>query len=90
MHQLGENKIVRKPVMKAVQETKEVAAAVESKDFERAMSLRDTEFADQYQSYITTTNVMVEDRKLPEKSVRLVFYSLLPFSSLSPVPRRVC
>ncbi|QPH04146.1 hypothetical protein C2857_000915 [Epichloe festucae Fl1] len=55
---INENKIVRKPLMKAVQETKEVAKAVVSKDFEKAMSLRDTEFADQYNSYLTTTNVM--------------------------------
>lgn len=68
---INENKIVRKPLMKAVQDTKELAQAVDDKDFERAMSLRDTEFADQYRSYITTTNVMVEDNKLPEKNVRL-------------------
>ncbi|PNY27184.1 ATP-dependent 6-phosphofructokinase [Tolypocladium capitatum] len=65
---INENKIVRKPLMKAVQETKDVAAAVDAKDFERAMSLRDAEFADQYNSYITTTNVLVDDRKLEDKS----------------------
>lgn len=66
---INENKIVRKPLMKAVQETQEVAKAVDSKDFEKAMSLRDAEFADQYKSYITTTNVMIEDHKLPEENV---------------------
>ncbi|KOS20712.1 6-phosphofructokinase [Escovopsis weberi] len=65
---INENKIVRKPLMKAVQETKEVAQAVDAKDFDRAMSLRDAEFYDQYKSYMTTTNVMVGDNKLPEKS----------------------
>ncbi|RDA86072.1 hypothetical protein CP532_1292 [Ophiocordyceps camponoti-leonardi (nom. inval.)] len=65
---MTENKIVRKPLMRAVQETKDVAAAVEAKEFDRAMSLRDTEFADQYRSYLTTTNVLAGDRKLPEKS----------------------
>ncbi|GJN77031.1 6-phosphofructokinase, alpha subunit [Purpureocillium lilacinum] len=65
---INENKIVRKPLMEAVQDTKEVAAAVDAKDFEKAMSLRDAEFADQYFSYLTTTNVMVADHKLPEKS----------------------
>ncbi len=68
---INENKIVRKPLMEAVQDTKEVAAAVDAKDFEKAMSLRDAEFADQYFSYLTTTNVMVADHKLPEKSVSL-------------------
>ncbi|KAH6605179.1 6-phosphofructokinase [Trichoderma cornu-damae] len=65
---INENKIVRKPLMQAVKETKEVAVAVDAKDFDKAMGLRDTEFSDQYKSYLTTTNVLVEDHKLPEKS----------------------
>ncbi|XP_044721437.1 phosphofructokinase domain-containing protein [Hirsutella rhossiliensis] len=65
---INENKIVRKPLMKAVLESKELAAAVEAKDFEKAMALRDTEFADQYRSFLTTTNVFAGDCKLPEKS----------------------
>lgn len=73
---INENKIIRKPLMKAIQETKELAAAVDAKDFERAMSLRDVEFADQYNSYLTTTNVMVEDRKLPDKSVSFCSHNL--------------
>lgn len=64
---INENKIVRKPLMKAVAETKTVAKAVDEKDFDKAMSLRDTEFSDQYKSYLTTTNVKVDDHKLPEK-----------------------
>lgn len=66
---INENKIVRKPLMKAVLETKQLAAAVEAKDFEKAMALRDTEFADQYRSFLTTTNVLSGDSKLPERSV---------------------
>lgn len=54
---ITENKIVRKPLMKAVQETKEVAKAIEAQDFDRAMSLRDTEFSDQYKSYMMTTTM---------------------------------
>ncbi|KAL7900790.1 6-phosphofructokinase [Trichoderma sp. TUCIM 5745] len=64
---INENKIVRKPLMQAVKETKEVAVAVDAKDFDKAMSLRDTEFSDQYKSYLTTTNVQIDDHKLPEK-----------------------
>lgn len=66
---INENKIVRKPLMQAVAETKLVAQAVDAKDFAKAMGLRDTEFADQYKSYITTTNVVVDDNKLPENKV---------------------
>ncbi|KAM5348787.1 hypothetical protein ACJ41O_008610 [Fusarium nematophilum] len=64
---INENKIVRKPLMKAVAETKELAKAVDAKDFEKAMSLRDAEFSDQWNSYMLTTNVMVDDAKLPER-----------------------
>lgn len=66
---INENQIVRKPLMKAVEETKSVAKAVDAKDFDKAMSLRDTEFSDQYRSYLTTTNVMVDDLKLAETKV---------------------
>ncbi|KAF5638523.1 6-phosphofructokinase [Fusarium sp. NRRL 25303] len=68
---INENKIVRKPLMQAVAETKELAKAVDAKDFEKAMSLRDAEFADQWGSYMLTTNVMVDDSKLPEKDASL-------------------
>ncbi|KAI5867455.1 6-phosphofructokinase [Durotheca rogersii] len=54
---INENKIVRKPLMAAVQETKEVAKAIEAQDFDKAMSLRDAEFSDQYKSYTMTTTV---------------------------------
>ncbi|UZP45985.1 hypothetical protein NXS19_013797 [Fusarium pseudograminearum] len=64
---INENKIVRKPLMKAVAETQELAKAVDAKDFDKAMSLRDAEFADQWNSYMLTTNVMVDDEKLPER-----------------------
>jgi 6-phosphofructokinase 1 len=74
---INENKIVRKPLMQAVAETKLVAQAVDAKDFTKAMGLRDTEFADQYKSYITTTNVVVDDNKLPENKVSRVLANRL-------------
>ncbi|CRK31924.1 hypothetical protein BN1723_018472, partial [Verticillium longisporum] len=43
---ITENQITRRPLMKAVQDTKQVAKAVDAKDFETAMGLRDTEFAE--------------------------------------------
>lgn len=64
---INENKITRKPLVQAVLDTKEVAKAIEAKDFERAMSLRDTEFSDFYQSYMTTTTTDLDKgRKLAE------------------------
>ncbi|KAI0847698.1 6-phosphofructokinase [Daldinia vernicosa] len=54
---ITENKIVRKPLMAAVQDTKKVATAIEAQDFDKAMSLRDAEFSDQYKSYMMTTTM---------------------------------
>ncbi|XXH03118.1 hypothetical protein Hte_009511 [Hypoxylon texense] len=54
---ITENKIVRKPLMAAVRETKQVAKAIEAQDFDQAMALRDTEFSDQYKSYMMTTTM---------------------------------
>ena len=67
---ITENKIVRKPLMQAVMDTKSVAAAIDEHDFDKAMSLRDTEFSDQYKSYMLTTTVQLDqDMVLPQKSV---------------------
>lgn len=54
---INENKIIRKPLMAAVKETKQVAKAIEAQDFDHAMSLRDTEFSDQYKSYMMTATM---------------------------------
>ncbi|KAK0671213.1 phosphofructokinase-domain-containing protein [Cercophora samala] len=65
---ITENKIVRKPLMEAVQDTKKVARAIERQDFEEAMSLRDAEFSEQYKSFMMTTAVQVDQELLlPEK-----------------------
>ncbi|PQE28465.1 6-phosphofructokinase protein [Rutstroemia sp. NJR-2017a BBW] len=65
---INENKITRKPLIQAVLDTKEVAKAIEAKDFDKAMSLRDTEFSDFYDSYMTTTATTLNDAmRLPDK-----------------------
>lgn len=67
---INENKIVRKPLMAAVQDTKKVAKAIESQDFDQAMALRDTEFSEQYKSFMMTTAVQLNKKvMLPEKEV---------------------
>ncbi|KAK4229549.1 putative 6-phosphofructokinase [Podospora fimiseda] len=65
---INENKIMRKPLMEAVLDTKKVAKAIERQDFEEAMALRDTEFSEQYRSFMMTTAVQ-QDKELllPEK-----------------------
>ncbi len=65
-----ENKIVRKPLVQAVLDTKEVAKAIDARDFDKAMSLRDTEFGDVYGSYLTTTATNLNDAmRLPPQKV---------------------
>ncbi|KAI2782113.1 6-phosphofructokinase [Daldinia loculata] len=68
---ITENKIVRKPLMAAVQETKKVATAIEAQDFDKAMSLRDTEFSDQYKSYMMTTTMGLDQDIHLENSKRM-------------------
>lgn len=73
---ITENKITRKPLMQAVRDTQAVAKAIEKQDFDKAMSLRDSEFSDFYSSYMTTTTTtMDEGRILPSE---MVMFLLLP------------
>jgi len=62
-----ENKIVRRPLLEAVAQTQEVAKAIERKDFDMAMRLRDAEFAEYYKSYQITTSTDQPKLKLPEE-----------------------
>jgi len=67
---IDENKITRKPLVQAVIDTQEVAKAIEARDFDKAMSLRDTEFSDFHEAYMTTTTTDLDDSKrLPAKNV---------------------
>ena len=65
-----ENKIVRQPLMEAVRLTKEVAKAIENKEFDRAMSMRDAEFSEYYKAFKTTTSTDAPELKVPEEKVR--------------------
>lgn len=67
---INENKITRKPLVQAVLDTQEVAKAIEARQFDKAMSLRDTEFTDFYNSYMTTTATDLNDAlRLPDAKV---------------------
>ena len=67
-----ENKIVRKPLLEAVRLTQSVAAAIEKKDFETAMKLRDAEFAEYFAAFKITTATEQEEMRLPQEKVGLV------------------
>lgn len=64
-----ENQIVRTPLIEAVTATHEVTKAIEAKDFERAMSLRDAEFSEYHKAYMTTTATDQPKLKLPREKV---------------------
>lgn len=61
-----ENKIIRIPLVESVKLTKAVAAAIESKNFDKAISLRDTEFIELYENFISTTVNDNGSERLPE------------------------
>lgn len=65
-----ENKIIRMPLMESVKLTKRVAEAIEAKDFDTAISLRDTEFIELYENFISTT-VRDDGSQLLSESERL-------------------
>lgn len=64
-----ENKIVRNSLLEAVKLTKEVTAAIEAKDFDRAMGLRDNEFREYYSAFLISTATEQPEMKLPEEKV---------------------
>lgn len=58
---ITENVITRGKLMDAVKLTHAVAENIEKKDFAAAMDLRDPEFAENYETYIHTSQVRFED-----------------------------
>lgn len=65
-----ENKIIRNPLIEAVQSTKDVAEAIKAKDFTRALDLRGPEFAEYHGAYMMTTAADQPALRLPKESVR--------------------
>lgn len=61
-----ENKIVRQPLMESVKLTQSVATAIEAKDFDKAMSLRDSSFEEAYQQFLSTSIHDDNSKLLPE------------------------
>lgn len=50
--------------MAAVEATQQVARAIDARDFQKAMALRDTEFAEMYKCYNLTTQVGLDDSEM--------------------------
>lgn len=66
---IRENKIMRTPLIEAVDMTKRVAAFIERKDFDGAMALRDSEFKEYYFAYRNTATPDHPRMLLPENKV---------------------
>ena len=64
-----ENKIVRRSLVEAVRLTKEVSVAIEARDFDRAMGLRDNEFREYYTAFLLTTATKQPEVLLPPEKV---------------------
>ncbi|KAA8894971.1 phosphofructokinase-domain-containing protein [Sphaerosporella brunnea] len=63
---VNENKISRKPLMEAVEQTQAGAACIARKDFEGAMKLRDREFEEYHRLFMATTKLDDPLNKAPE------------------------
>ncbi|KAJ6112367.1 6-phosphofructokinase eukaryotic type [Penicillium capsulatum] len=63
---IRENKIMRTPLMEAVQATKDVTAKIHEKNFEAAMTERDAEFKEYYHAYLNTATPEHPKMILPE------------------------
>lgn len=61
-----ENQIVRQPLVDSVRLTKQVAEAIEANDFDRAMGLRDSTFAEAYENFLYTALYDDKSKILPE------------------------
>lgn len=63
---IRENKIMRTPLMEAVQATKDVTAKIDNKEFDTAMDMRDAEFKEYYNAYLNTAIPEHPKMALPE------------------------
>lgn len=86
---IRENKIERTPLMDAVSWTKSVTEAIESKNFDKAMELRDIEFKEYLSSYRVTTFGNSEGLRLPaEKQMRIAIVHVgAPAGGMNPATR---
>jgi 6-phosphofructokinase 1 len=86
---IRENKIERSNLMETVALTKSVTAAINSKDFDKAMELRDVEFKDYYNSYVTTTSTDHPKLRLPEEKRKriAIIHVGAPAGGMNPATR---
>lgn len=86
---IRENKIERSNLMETVALTKSVTTAIEEKNFDKAMQLRDIEFKEYYNSYVITTSTDHPALRLPEeKRMRIAIIHVgAPAGGMNPATR---
>ncbi|KAH3903559.1 6-phosphofructokinase subunit beta SCDLUD_001201 [Saccharomycodes ludwigii] len=74
---INENQIHRKSLVESVKLTKDVAAAIQAKDFKKAMSLRDTEFIEHLNNFMAINSADHNKPNLPhDKRLRLAIVNI--------------
>ncbi|CAD6571762.1 MAG: 6-phosphofructokinase, alpha subunit [Tremellales sp. Tagirdzhanova-0007] len=68
---IRENKITQVPLLEAVAQTKAVAAAIESKNFDKAMSYRDSEFREMLQAFEISSSLALNQHLPENKRLRI-------------------
>ncbi|KAL7420027.1 6-phosphofructokinase, alpha subunit [Cryptotrichosporon argae] len=66
-----ENKITKVPLLEAVAQTQAVAAAIEAKDFAKAMGFRDSEFKEMLQAFEISSSLSANSRLPEDKRLRI-------------------
>jgi 6-phosphofructokinase 1 len=86
---IRENKIERSNLMECVALTKKVTKAIQDKDFDLAMQLRDVEFKEYFESYMMTTSTDHPKLRLPEpKRMRVAIIHVgAPAGGMNPATR---
>ncbi|KAI9219323.1 phosphofructokinase-domain-containing protein [Blastocladiella britannica] len=82
---VSQNKITVHPLVKAVELTHAVSAAIERKEFARAMELRDPEFAPTFDTFVAMNNMPPEWFGATAKSGPLAYASPSPSAAASPI-----
>lgn len=86
---IRENKIMRTPLMEAVQLTKDVTEKIHNKQFDAAMAMRDAEFKEYYNAYLNTATPDHPRLQLPEgKRMRIAIIHVgAPAGGMNPATR---
>lgn len=73
---INENKISRIPLVEAVKQTQAIAQAINDKDFESAVKLRDPDFKESFNGFIMTSSLDPEHMLPKEKHLRIAIIHL--------------